>query len=165
MKARTLPNYLPGTACLFVCRFRLAFWAKDLPQTVHLNGLSPLWILRWIFMLYSSPNPLPHTSHLYGFSPVWVILCLLSLPASEQTTVHSLKSHGKYLQGGGFSSCDSICLFKLGVFRKFSLQTSHVVDWGTVDFSCPFLSMASSSFLSLISSFLTSFALTRSACF
>lgn len=38
---------------VFICVFKLLFWAKSLLQTVHTNGFSPVWVLmciaRWAF--------------------------------------------------------------------------------------------------------------------
>ena len=42
---------------------RWPFWLKDLPQTVHLKGFSPVWIRMCWSSLYFPEKTLPHSPH------------------------------------------------------------------------------------------------------
>ena len=46
---------------------------KFLSKIVHLNGFSPVWILRWYFKSLDHEKLLPHSMHLNGFSPLWFL--------------------------------------------------------------------------------------------
>ena len=43
-----------------------------------LLGKTPLWTFMWFFSVVFLLKPSPHTLHLNGLSPVWIIICALS---------------------------------------------------------------------------------------
>lgn len=54
------PNGL-SVECLFICRSRLASFAKTLKQTLHINILTPSWILPCDVRSTDVVNACPHT--------------------------------------------------------------------------------------------------------
>lgn len=62
--------------CVLMCVHNWLFVLYFLSQSgnVHLNGLSPVCVLRWHFKSDVVREPLPQTEQMNFLSPVWVIL-------------------------------------------------------------------------------------------
>ena len=54
-----------------------ALSVNPLPHSLHINGLSPVWVCRCWFRLPSLENPALHTLQVNRFSPVWILKCLV----------------------------------------------------------------------------------------
>lgn len=55
--------------CLFKCEELTPLYS----QCLHLNGFSPVWILKCFFKSLELLKARVHTLQAYGFSPVWVL--------------------------------------------------------------------------------------------
>ena len=54
--------------------FRVPPWENDLGHWSQGKGLSPVWVLLWVFRWPPSENDLGHWSQGKRFSPVWILL-------------------------------------------------------------------------------------------
>ena len=45
-----------------------------LEHSLHVNGFSPEWVLKWPLKLPNPENDLEHSSQVNGFSPEWVLV-------------------------------------------------------------------------------------------
>lgn len=59
----------PLLLCVARCFCRLLCQAKPFPQTGHVYGFSPVWVLWWALWLRMSENLFPQSAHWWGFSP------------------------------------------------------------------------------------------------
>lgn len=61
----------------FTCCLNASFRMNDFGHSVHLNGLSPLCVIRCRFKISFCMNARLQIEHLNGFSPVWTRICLV----------------------------------------------------------------------------------------
>lgn len=62
-----------------ICWRNASFKIKDFGQWAHLNGLSPLWVIRCRFNISFWMKDLLQVVHLNGFSPVCTRMCRVSV--------------------------------------------------------------------------------------